>query len=219
MNDVLVNTHHHQEKVSEFLQRPKFGGKPQISFEEILLGTAGTIRANADFFRGGDTLVIHADNWCRCDFPGFLAFHERLRANSANPAAVTMMTFRTATPETCGIVELDADGIVQKMHEKVVGSHGNLANAAVYIITQEVVDWIAQHPQVSDLSTEVLGQFMGRIASWENTQVHRDIGSEEMLRLAQFDVSNEAVVAADMWGEEFQSNPIHKLLVQRGVVS
>ena len=46
------------------------------------------------------------------------------------------MTFRSETPETCGIVELDAEGVVVGFHEKVANPPSNLANGAIYILFQ-----------------------------------------------------------------------------------
>ena len=50
VREVLVNLHHHSEIVKEFLNRPRFKGWVRPVYEETLLGTAGTLRANKDFF-------------------------------------------------------------------------------------------------------------------------------------------------------------------------
>ena len=72
-----------------------------------------------------------------------------------------MMTFRTPTPSTCGIVELDSKGIVTNFYEKVLEPPGNLANGAVYLFESEVLDWIMDNDTLNDFSTEVLPQFIG----------------------------------------------------------
>ena len=46
---------------------------------------------------------------------------------------LTMATFKTDTPESCGIVECDKNGVVLQFHEKSKENHGNKANGAVYI--------------------------------------------------------------------------------------
>ena len=58
----------------------------------------------------------------------FLNFHNNCRPASA---ALTMMTFRTDTPSTCGIVELDSSGFVLRFYEKIPNPPGDLANGAV----------------------------------------------------------------------------------------
>ena len=72
INEVLVNLHHHYQIVQNFIERPRFKGWVQAVYEKKLLGTAGTLRANKEFFKDSTILFIHADNWCKCDFVGFL---------------------------------------------------------------------------------------------------------------------------------------------------
>ncbi len=42
-----------------------------LAFEPNLLGTAGTLIKNIDFFQGEDGLVLHADNYCLADLKAF----------------------------------------------------------------------------------------------------------------------------------------------------
>ena len=72
VNGVLVNLHHHSEIVQDFLNRSRFEGWVSSVSEESLLGTAGTLRANKVYFKNSTTLLVHADNWCQCDFADFL---------------------------------------------------------------------------------------------------------------------------------------------------
>ena len=71
------------------------------------------------------------------------------------------------------------------MTEKSCNAHGNLANAAIYILEPEVIDWISKNPTINDISTQVLPRYMGRISTWHNTGVHIDIGNIDNLKLAQ----------------------------------
>ena len=99
---------------------------------------------------------------------------------------MTMMTFDTDAPSTCGIVVLSDKGLVQEMHEKAADPPGRRANAAVYIFEPEVVDFIASLGRpVVDLSTEVLPHFVGHIYTFHNYGYHRDIGSPESLKRAE----------------------------------
>ncbi len=97
-----------------------------------------------------------------------------------------MMTFNTTEPEACGIVELDERGLVRAFHEKVKNPPGDLANAAVYILSPSVMDFLTGlGKEVIDFSTEVLPHFMGRINVFHNEIYHRDIGTVESLLIAQ----------------------------------
>ena len=88
---------------------------------------------------------------------------------------------------------------------------GSQANAAVYLLEPEVIQWIAQHSEVSDFSTEVLPNYLGKIATWHNTQIHRDIGTLATLQQAQLDPKPEKVWnKIDTWQQWFQKQPIHQ---------
>lgn len=208
IRQVLVNLHYLPTVVEEFLARPRFQGWVHSVREKELLGTAGTLRANADYFRGYTVLLVHADNWCQCQFSEFLEFHYKDRPESTS---MTMMTFDTDFPQSCGIVETNSRGVVQAFHEKVVDPPGTRANAAVYLLEPEVIQWIAQHSEVSDFSTEVLPNYLGKIATWHNTQIHRDIGTLATLQQAQLDPKPEKVWnEIDTWQQWFQKQPIHQ---------
>lgn len=208
VRDVLVNVHHHAEQMVRFLDRPCYRGWVRTVHEVCLLGTAGTLFANREFFEGRTTLLVHADNWCRCDFGAFMAFHRHRRPVGC---PVTMMTFDTPTPETCGIVETDATGVVVGFHEKVADPPGNHANGAVYLLEPEMLDWLALRPDATDFSTDVLPDFVGRIATWHNSGIHLDIGTPEMLARAQQDPAPDRVQAEiDEWSDWFSDHPVHR---------
>ena len=212
VNDVIVNLHHHSEIVREFLNRPRFKDWVSYVYEESLLGTAGTLREYKEFFQECITLLVHADNLCQCDFADFLNFHRKHRPEHCS---ITMMTFESPTPETCGIVETDADGVVLAFHEKTNNPPGTTANGAVYLLEAEVIEWIDNNPGVTDFSTEVLPSFMGRIATWNNNGIHRDIGVLPMLKLAQSDSQQTSCWAPkDEWLKKFLNHPIHKQIEQ-----
>ena len=215
VKEVLVNLHHHSEIVHKFLNRSRFEGWVSSVSEDTLLGTAGTLRANKEYFQGCTTLLVHADNWCQCNFADFLSFHNNYRPDHCS---ITMMTFESPTPETCGIVETDAEGVVFAFHEKTKNPSGKQANGAVYLLEPEILEWIVDDPDISDFSTEVLPHFMGRIATWHNQGIHKDIGALTMLQLAQSDPKQTSCwPEIDTWQEEFLSNPIHRQLAQAAV--
>ena len=204
---VMVNLHHHYETVQEFLSRPRFMDWVFSVYEETLLGTAGTFRANKDFFHECTTLLVHADNWCQCDFADFIEFHSYHRPSNC---LITMMTFETSSPETCGIVKTDPDGIVLDFQEKPKNPSGIQANGAVYMLEPEVLKWIIENSDLSDFSTEVIPHFIGRIATWKNSGIHKDIGAKTILKQAQFDPKPSSCwPEMDAWQKEFLSNPIH----------
>lgn len=206
---VWVNLHYMSELVMDFLDQRQFVDWVSCIEEPELLGTAGTLRQLSEELQGETVMLIHADNWCQCDFRAFLNSHR----NRLESTLITMMTFRTETPETCGIVAIDAQGRVQEFHEKVENPPGNLANAAVYIFEPEIMEWLKQQPDsVTDFSTQVLPYFVGRIGTWENTNILRDIGTPESLKAAQDDPVSELPFHSFSWQKQFEDHPIHQML-------
>jgi mannose-1-phosphate guanylyltransferase len=178
----LVNVHYFPEVVRAHIAASPWRDRIDIVHEHDLLGTGGTIVANRAYFRGQDFLVAHADNLTDVDLAGFR------QAHIARPAdtAMTMLAFRSDDPSSCGILEHDQAGRVIAFHEKVANPPGNLANAAVYIVTPEVADFaVAVGRPFVDLSTEVIPHFVGRIYAVETLGYHRDIGNPESLARAQ----------------------------------
>lgn len=196
---IVVNTHYRADLVEAYVAASPFAERVELVREPELLGTGGTLVANAERFDAGPLLVAHADNLTVFDPERFLEAH---RARPPE-AVLTMMTFATDTPRSCGIVTTDDRGLVDGFFEKVDDPPGNRANAAVYLVEPEVIAVAAEsgRPFV-DLSTEVLPRLIGRMATWHNDVYHRDIGSLDAWRLAQRDYCGpvpSATAAVDPW--------------------
>ena len=71
--------------------------------EPELLGTAGTLLLNQSFFSNGTGLLINADNAMAGGLRPFIDAND----NRLVVCLLTMLTFTTGTPSSCGIVELD----------------------------------------------------------------------------------------------------------------
>lgn len=191
INEVLINTHYLPEKVMQFIEGQKQKFSIRTVYEERLLGTGGTILRNRDFFSQSPFLVAHADNLTLFNVDDFVQSHRRRLAG----VEITMMTFDTDAPQTCGIVETDDIGKVIAFHEKVSNPPGSRANAAVYIFEPSVIDYLeTKNSETIDLSTEVIPEFLGRIQVFHNAQYHRDIGNPESLMLANEYFSQQSMI-------------------------
>lgn len=180
--EILINLHYLPDAVRMYVRNCRHPVNISTVLEEKLLGTAGTLLRNRAFFGDQPAMLVHADNLSLFDVRAFMGRFETRAAG----IDMTMMTFETDAPETCGIVELDAEGVVTAIHEKTSSPHGNLANAAVYILARPVIDFIAGlGTEVLDFSTEVLPRFVGRINTFHNRTYHRDIGSMASLLAAR----------------------------------
>ena len=190
IDKIVVNTHYLSEQVDNYISHSEVALKLlqdrrlEVRYEPVLLGTAATVRENYDVLKGDKLLLIHADNWCRCSISEFINYHNNERPEKT---VMTMMTFKTESPSQCGIIEIDKQGVLVDFHEKVENPPSDLANGAVYMLEPEVVALISQQSEVVDISTQLIPKFIGKIATWENKGIHRDIGTVEMLKLAQND--------------------------------
>jgi mannose-1-phosphate guanylyltransferase len=170
----LINVHYKAEQVASFVKASPHCSSITLAYEAQLLGTAGTLMENLDFFRGEDGMLIHADNFCLADMRAFIQAHRQRPSG----CLMSMLTFRTDDPSSCGIVELNAQGIVIAFEEKPLRPVGNLANGAIYILSAELLERLRHtKPAPTDFSLQVLPGLMGSILSHETTDPLIDIGT------------------------------------------
>ena len=181
----LVNLHYLPDQVEKFIQKSPYKNKIQMVYEEKLLGTAGTLLENKAFFQNTTILLVHADNYSIFNLSEFIHVHQ-LRPQRCD---ITMMTFHSDEPQTCGIVELDNENVVQAFHEKVDNPPGNIANGAVYILEASIFDFLKELGKKEiDFSTEVLPHYLGKIYTYHNHEYHRDIGTPESYQKAEMEL-------------------------------
>ena len=183
IDSILVNLHHHSEQVKSYVEARLDRSSIHLVYEKQLLGTAGTVRANCEFFDGEAGLVLHADNFCTANISKFICAHE----GRPKDAALTMMTFVSDDPRSCGIVGLDEQGVVREFHEKVVNPPGNIANAAIYVFEETVIRFISESKEgeLRDLSTDVIPRYLGRIYAAPADGVVIDVGTLANLERAK----------------------------------
>lgn len=172
----LINTHYLSIQVESFIKKSEFKDMCILKYEEKLLGTAGTLLANTSFINEEDCMLIHADNYCLADINMFIKAHK----NRPEYCLMTMLTFRTNDPSSCGIVELNEDKVVVDFHEKIKSPPGNIANGAVYILSYELINYLkSEIPNATDFSNDIIPLFKGRIFSYETSEIFIDIGSPD----------------------------------------
>ena len=180
---VLINTHYLADKVIKFLENWRSPNMQIVTtYEPQLLGTAGTLLANPSCVDGATGLLIHADTAMEGNLCEILSAH-KLRSVQC---LLTMLTFQTDRPRTCGIVLTDSNGVVTEFHEKVDHPPGNCANGALYVFESSLIESLLRmSPSPSDFSTEVIPNLLGRIQTWHTDQPYLDIGTPESLADAQ----------------------------------
>jgi NDP-sugar pyrophosphorylase family protein len=183
VREALINTHHLHEQVEAYVAEVNADSTVQARtvYEPELLGSAGTVRANAGWIEGADTcLIIYADNLSSVDLGRFLEFHR------SHDDPFTMLLFHSPNPKACGIAELDEGGRIVEFVEKPAEPKSDLANAGVYALTAEAYREIAAM-EGFDLGFDVLPRFVGRMRGWSFDGYHLDIGNVEALEQARAD--------------------------------
>jgi mannose-1-phosphate guanylyltransferase len=187
ITEFLINTHYFSDQVIDFVKNSKYNSNVTLIHEEKLLNTAGTILKNKDYLKSNNEpfMLVHADNLCFCDFQSFIKSH----INRPLHTEITMMLFKTQSPSSCGIVELNKNNIVQNFYEKVNNPPSNLANAAVYICESSIFNFLENlNKEEIDFSLEVIPKYLGKINTFLNDIYLRDIGTPESYNQAQEDI-------------------------------
>lgn len=173
---IILNTYYLADRVEAFVRQSPWSDRVVLSNEKSLLGTAGTLLNNKRYFLEDTFMVVHADNLSRFDLTDFIKRHKDRGPN----IEITMMTFETDDPCSCGIVEIDEEDRVIGFHEKVSNPPGNLANAAIYIMEPSIFDFLfSLKKEVLDISLDIIPAFLGKIHIYRNNIYHRDIGTIE----------------------------------------
>jgi D,D-heptose 1,7-bisphosphate phosphatase len=181
IREARINTHAHAGRVREYIESVNAGGRLRLSesYEPELLGSAGTVAANADLADDAEEVVIiYADNLSDIDLRPLLAFHRR------HDDPMTMVLFRPPNPRACGIAELDEQSRIVSFVEKPERPASDLANAGLYVLNASAYREIAAMRSF-DLGFDVLPRFVGRMRGWVWGGYYRDIGTHEALEQAQ----------------------------------
>ena len=160
----LINTHYLSEQVDEFLlNRNNTSMDIKTTYEEKLLGTAGTLIKNFSFFKNSKIIMMHVDNMTNFDIQKIIDFHNQRQKDNC---LLTMLTFRTDSPSNCGIVVVDEDMILKEFHEKIMEPPTNIANGAIYLFDYNFLEWLEKKQiKGNNISNDVLPLLKKKIQS------------------------------------------------------
>ena len=179
----LINTHHKADKLKDYLSKLKYKKmKIYTTYERSLLGTAKTLITNYDFFKDENTLLMHSDNFSLVNLKDLIKAHE----NRVEGTILTMLTFNSANPSSCGIVEKNQKGVMIAFHEKKPNPPTNCANGAIYFFSKEFLTWLVKNKKDAvDFSNDVLPSLSGLTQTWHTELPYIDIGTPESLKEAK----------------------------------
>ncbi|MBC7883018.1 MAG: NDP-sugar synthase [Anaerolineae bacterium] len=137
--EAMANLHYKGEMIERaFDDGRHYGVNLRYSYETQLLGTAGGVRRQADFFQGGTFIVASADVVTDLDLTELLAFHR------SHGALATIATKVVSDPSRFGVVVCDSNSRVRSFQEKPAPgtARSNLVNMGIYILEPEIFDYI-----------------------------------------------------------------------------
>ena len=181
VRETLINLHHLPEFVFNYLKNYQGQVKVTTFYEKNLLGSARTVAENRDFVKGEKAFfIIYADNLTNMNLKKMFEYHLE------KGVVLTMGLFRTSTPRECGIAEINENGIVIKFIEKPSNPQSNLANAGIYIASEDIFNYIP-NKQYADFGYDVLPNLLSKMAGYIIEEYIIDIGLPENYQKAQSD--------------------------------
>ena len=185
IREVLINIHHHAEKLDKFITGIKPAVQIKITpfYEQTLLGSAGTIAANKAFVDNCDDFMIaYADNLTHINLSHMMDFHRRIKTKGG---ILTMGLIHSPTPRECGIAVMDLENKIIEFIEKPQNPLGNLANGGIYITNREIFSFIPETTDAPiDMGFDVLPALTGKMFGYEIKEYLRDIGTAESYHMA-----------------------------------
>jgi mannose-1-phosphate guanylyltransferase/mannose-1-phosphate guanylyltransferase/phosphomannomutase len=177
---VIANLHYFPDSISGY-----FGERLSYRFEPELLGTAGGVRACADFFGDEPFLVISGDALTDIDLTAFAARHREAGG------VATLAVKEVADTREYGVVLHDRDGRITGFQEKPAPEEAlsDLGNCGIYIFSPQIFDYFPERPFV-DWAKDVFPTLLENDVSFHIHEVGEywnDVGSLAELRQGTFD--------------------------------
>lgn len=187
--EILVNLHHLGEQIERhFADGAALGARITYQHEEVLLGTAGSVRYAQRFF-DGTFIVIGCDDLTDVDLSYLLDFHRR------SSALATIAVRPVADTTEYGVVVTQPDGRIVRFVEKPKPEEApsNLANTGVYIFEPEIMKYIPAN-EFYDFGRQVFPSLLDAGQPFCACQVEctwRDIGTIQEYLHANFDLLDQ----------------------------
>ena len=178
----LINTHYKSNLVEKFVSESKFKKRIKLVKEKKILGTAGTLAKNIDFFKNSGGFVLHCDNFSKFSVKRFLKKHN----SRPKKTLITLLSFNTTKPENSGIIKKNKKGIVNKIYEKKKKNYGKKANGAFYFFSKKSLEMISKYKNPpKDIVKDILMKNLNKIYCVHTNAFFIDVGDLKSLKIAR----------------------------------
>jgi mannose-1-phosphate guanylyltransferase len=178
---VIANLHYFPDTIREY-----FGERISYRFEEELLGTAGGVRACAEFFGDEPFLVISGDALTDIDLTALVARHRE------SDGVATLAVKQVADTREYGVVLHDRAGRITGFQEKPSPDEAlsDLGNCGIYMFDPRIFDYFPDRPFV-DWAKDVFPTLLENDVPFHIHELRgeywNDVGSLAELRQGTFD--------------------------------
>ncbi|HYM55755.1 MAG TPA: NDP-sugar synthase [Solirubrobacteraceae bacterium] len=177
---VIANLHYFPDSIREH-----FGGRLEYRYEPELLGTAGGVRACAEFFGDEPFLVISGDALTDIDLGALAARHGQAGG------IATLAVKKVPDTREFGVVLHDRDGRITGFQEKPSPDEAlsDLGNCGIYLFDPRIFDYFPGRPFV-DWAKDVFPVLLENDVPFHIHEVREywnDVGSLGELRQGTFD--------------------------------
>jgi mannose-1-phosphate guanylyltransferase len=186
----IANLHYHPDSIREY-----FGERLSYRYEEELLGTAGGVRACAEFFGDDSFLVISGDALTDIDLTALASRHRE------SGGIATLAVKKVPDTRELGVVLHDRDGRITGFQEKPRPDEAlsDLGNCGIYVFKPEIFDYFpdpadpadpAVCPPFADWAKDVFPALLENDVPFHIHEVREywnDVGSLGELRQGTFD--------------------------------
>ncbi len=180
--EVIANLHYFPDSI-----RAYFGEQGALSYryEEELLGTAGGVRACAEFFGEEPFLVISGDALTDIDLTALAARHREAGG------VATLAVKQVSDTREYGVVLHDRAGRITGFQEKPEPDEAlsDLGNCGIYVFDPAIFDYFPERP-FADWAQDVFPALLEHDVPFFIHEVHdywNDVGSLAELRQGTFD--------------------------------
>jgi len=194
VSDILINTHYLADQINKFLDKYKLkNGKTNIktTYEKILLGSAGTLKQNQDFFTDDENFIItYGDNLTNINYQKLIDYHKQ------KGGICTVTAYYENHPETKGVITSDEKNKILSFIEKPKPNKitSNYANAGIYICNKKIFEYLNKVNKIPlDFGFDLFPALLKsdeKMYLYKMTEFLLDIGTPETYNIAQKKVKN-----------------------------
>jgi|688.fasta_scaffold136160_2 mannose-1-phosphate guanylyltransferase len=177
VNKVLINVHYKHRSIIDHINKNKYRNKILIKYEKKILGTAGTLINNLNFFENKNGLVIHSDNICNENLLTFIKFSKKYFNHKIN---LSIFAFKTNDYKNSGIIH-DKNYIIKKFFEKANKPHGIWANGGIFYINKNYYKKL-KNKKFYDFSRDIIPRNINSALVFKSKNFFIDIGTIKKLR-------------------------------------